>query len=274
MKNEQTAIIIKDLCKLKGISISNLLLECDIRKSLIYDMEKRDCAPSAEILEKIADYFECSVDYLLGRTDIMEINNTNTKLLKNDWKKIFSAFATMYQCKDKYKDLMEKTYPTYEELKKFADGCAVNVDFFYCNGEKRVNSDSNLTIKSTDWVTKASAAPYNALIKKYKALLSSKELTDKTTAYQCLHHFVYKTYGYNSDVVEDIFTKNIFINEMHIENLFFKFLENYFESNNSKKTSSNTILNAAHSGDEFNTKPFTPEQEAYIDKLIEKKKNE
>lgn len=37
---------------------------------------------------------------------------------------------------------------------------------------------------------------------------------------------------------------------------------------------SQLILTAAHSGDEIDTKPFTPEQEAYIDKLIEKKKNE
>lgn len=33
---------------------------------------------------------------------------------------------------------------------------------------------------------------------------------------------------------------------------------------------SQSVLNAANNGDEFNTKPFTPEQEAYIDKLIEK----
>lgn len=37
---------------------------------------------------------------------------------------------------------------------------------------------------------------------------------------------------------------------------------------------SQLILTAAHSGDEIGTKPFTPEQEAYIDKLIEKKNNE
>ena len=37
---------------------------------------------------------------------------------------------------------------------------------------------------------------------------------------------------------------------------------------------SQSVLNAADNGDKFNTKPFTPEQEAYIDKLIEKKKNE
>lgn len=68
MNNSQTAEIIKLLCKDKSISISNLLNTCHIRKSLIYDMEKRDMTPSADIIEQIADYFDVSVDYLLGRT--------------------------------------------------------------------------------------------------------------------------------------------------------------------------------------------------------------
>ncbi len=74
MNNAQTATMIKSLCKNKEIPISKLLLDCNIRKSLMYDMEKRNYTPSAEILEKIADYFYCSVDYLLGRTDVPEIN--------------------------------------------------------------------------------------------------------------------------------------------------------------------------------------------------------
>ena len=74
MDNAQSALIIKNLCKSKGSSISKLLTECNIRKSLIYDMEKRDWTPSAEIFEKIAIYFDCSVDYLLGRTEKPEVN--------------------------------------------------------------------------------------------------------------------------------------------------------------------------------------------------------
>ena len=74
MNNAQTATIIKHLCKVKSISVSSLLLNCEIRKSLIYDMEKRDFTPSGEILHRIADYLDCSVDYLLGRTDVPEVN--------------------------------------------------------------------------------------------------------------------------------------------------------------------------------------------------------
>lgn len=74
MNNMQSAQLIKQLAKNNEISISKLLAECVIRKSLIYDMEKRDYTPSAEVFEKIADYLDCSVDYLLGRTDKPEVN--------------------------------------------------------------------------------------------------------------------------------------------------------------------------------------------------------
>ena len=84
MNNAQTSTIIKELCQKQNVTISKMLAETSIRKSLIYDMEKRDYTPSAEILEKIADYLKCSVDYLLGRVDTpngtYSINNHNTTI--------------------------------------------------------------------------------------------------------------------------------------------------------------------------------------------------
>ena len=74
MDNAKSAGRIKTICKAKGISVSALLEQCGIRKGLIYDMEKRNWTPSAEIMEKIADYMGCSVDYLLGRTENPEVN--------------------------------------------------------------------------------------------------------------------------------------------------------------------------------------------------------
>lgn len=68
MNNSQLAKIIKSECKEKNISVTKLLSDCGIRKSLIYDLEKRDFTPSVAIVEQIADYFGVSVDYLLGRT--------------------------------------------------------------------------------------------------------------------------------------------------------------------------------------------------------------
>ena len=74
MQNVQMAATIKELCKVKGITISSLLSECGLTKSFIYDLEKRAASPSSDKLSRIADYLGCSVDYLLGRTDNPEIN--------------------------------------------------------------------------------------------------------------------------------------------------------------------------------------------------------
>lgn len=67
MENEQIAQNIKLLCKERKISINNLLSECNLSKSFIYDIEKRKVSPSVDKIIKIADYFNVSVDYILGR---------------------------------------------------------------------------------------------------------------------------------------------------------------------------------------------------------------
>ena len=74
MDNIQLVKNIKGLCQVNSISITNLLTECNLRKSLVYDIEKRNAKPSIEILECISDFFDVSIDFLIGRTDNPEIN--------------------------------------------------------------------------------------------------------------------------------------------------------------------------------------------------------
>ena len=69
MQNSQVASCIKTLCKKNNITINSLIENCKLTKSFIYDMEKRDKTPSVDRLERIADYFDVSLDYLVGRTD-------------------------------------------------------------------------------------------------------------------------------------------------------------------------------------------------------------
>ncbi len=66
---KETANIIKFLSKSKNISISKLLLDCELNKNALYTMQSNGYFPRVEALTKIADYLDCSVDYLLGRTD-------------------------------------------------------------------------------------------------------------------------------------------------------------------------------------------------------------
>ncbi len=69
-----TSLRIKNLCKSKKITVKGLLEATTINRNFIYDLEKSGQIPSADKFERIADYLNCSVDYLLGRTDNPEVN--------------------------------------------------------------------------------------------------------------------------------------------------------------------------------------------------------
>ena len=60
---------IKTLCEKRGISISKLESELGFGNSSIKKWE-RVSSPSIDKIIKVASYFDVSVDYLLGRTDI------------------------------------------------------------------------------------------------------------------------------------------------------------------------------------------------------------
>nr|DAI57212.1 MAG TPA: repressor protein [Caudoviricetes sp.] len=64
---------IKRQAKLKDIKLKDMLIELDLNIntiSQITDKKGLACFP----LARIADYLDCSVDYLLGRTDNPEVN--------------------------------------------------------------------------------------------------------------------------------------------------------------------------------------------------------
>ena len=52
----------------KGLSKNKLLINVELNKS-VFDNMKKGQIPSVDKIHKIADYLDCSVDYLLGRTD-------------------------------------------------------------------------------------------------------------------------------------------------------------------------------------------------------------
>ncbi|MEB8400302.1 helix-turn-helix domain-containing protein [Enterococcus casseliflavus] len=58
---------IKQLCKSRSISVSVLENKIGLPTNTIYQWKKR--VPGTDKLKKIADYFDVSIDYLLGRTD-------------------------------------------------------------------------------------------------------------------------------------------------------------------------------------------------------------
>lgn len=58
----------------RNITAYKLSKDTGIYQSTISQWKAGIAKPSLEAAEKIADYLDCSVDYLLGRTDKPEVN--------------------------------------------------------------------------------------------------------------------------------------------------------------------------------------------------------
>lgn len=68
---------IKLLAKKQGISLNTLEERVGLGKNYIYSLKNKK-TPSVEHIAKIADYFNVSTDYLLGRTDNPRIASDET----------------------------------------------------------------------------------------------------------------------------------------------------------------------------------------------------
>ena len=66
---------LKKLRKEKGISQLKLALDLNTNQNTISRYETGEREPSIKDLIRIADYFNISVDYLLGRTDNPKLQN-------------------------------------------------------------------------------------------------------------------------------------------------------------------------------------------------------
>ncbi len=73
-KANEIAQRIKLIAKQKKIKIATMLEECQLSKNALSSMTSGGSTPKSENLAKIADCLDCSVDYLLGRTDNPDVN--------------------------------------------------------------------------------------------------------------------------------------------------------------------------------------------------------
>lgn len=62
------AEVIKKTAKSKNIQLKEMLLSLNLNKNTLSNMYNGSML-KGDSLAKIADYLDCSVDYLLGRTD-------------------------------------------------------------------------------------------------------------------------------------------------------------------------------------------------------------
>lgn len=77
--------VIKELARSRKISIAELERKLDLSNGSISKWEKS--APNSDKLQKVADYFQVSTDYLLGRTDEPAILDSSKKQTETDLRK-------------------------------------------------------------------------------------------------------------------------------------------------------------------------------------------
>ena len=65
---------IKQLAKKRNIPLKVMLEDCGLGKNTLSAMLSEGVFPNSVKIAKIADYLDCSIDYLMGRTDNPEIN--------------------------------------------------------------------------------------------------------------------------------------------------------------------------------------------------------
>ena len=98
---------IKNMSKLKNILIKNMLEDCGLSKNTLSSMLSGGSTPKSENLAKIADYLDCSVDYLLGRTDFPEVNRGTVEIInitpKEEFTGELAAFGGDFKSKPKKK---------------------------------------------------------------------------------------------------------------------------------------------------------------------------
>lgn len=84
--------IVKELCNERKISINDLEQSLGYSKNTLYRLKTQ--TPGADKLQKIADYFDVSTDYLLGRTEVkrnFDLTEKDEKDIKKELQKIING---------------------------------------------------------------------------------------------------------------------------------------------------------------------------------------
>lgn len=86
------AIAIKSIAKQKNIVMKDMLSDCDLGSNTMSSLYHGKQL-SFSSLAKIADYLNCSVDYLLGRSADPALENRFPDLTDDEWSKV-EAFVS------------------------------------------------------------------------------------------------------------------------------------------------------------------------------------
>lgn len=80
MESKSFQDIFKELRTEKKLSQDSIATELEVSPALISKWERNESTPAPEMLEYIADYFNVSVDYLIGRSKYRNLEFNNSEL--------------------------------------------------------------------------------------------------------------------------------------------------------------------------------------------------
>lgn len=80
MENRSFQDVFKELRIENNLSQDKIAEELDVSPALISKWERNASTPAPEMLEYIADYFNVSIDYLVGRSKYKNLENENTEI--------------------------------------------------------------------------------------------------------------------------------------------------------------------------------------------------
>lgn len=104
--------IIDDLLKQYGLTSKKLAQDIGISPGNVTDWRKGRANPSAEVVAKLADYFNVSTDYLLGRSDVRNPGETfikNSDGLTKREKKLLETYTQLSENDDPTSKRMKET---------------------------------------------------------------------------------------------------------------------------------------------------------------------
>jgi len=140
---------LKNLRKELNLSQEELGKKFNVNKGSVSNWENDNRNPDFNTLNKIADYFNVSIDYLLGRTDIKgEIPMTNDNKLYELVEKIYIDMQSM---KKELNEFREETNNRFDTLETKVDKIESKLDDIEANNANRhLDINEQLTKFSTD----------------------------------------------------------------------------------------------------------------------------
>ena len=126
---------IQKLCKVNGTSLNQVENELDFGKGYLSKLD--NSTPNAKKMEKVADYFGVTTDFLMGKSDVIECTECGQKYNPLDefdcaiheqfHSKILKA-QEKYECLLPYSELASISYDSLKKIKGGSDDMATELD--------------------------------------------------------------------------------------------------------------------------------------------------